>query len=628
MERIKSISELKQIQEKLAKGRDPGRPLISVCGGTGCRASGCKDVVKALTESLEAHKLKGKVDLRVTGCQGFCERGPLLVIRPKGIFYQLIEPKDVDEIVTSFSNDAPPIERLLYKSPIDKRTYVKEEDVPFYKHQQKIISGLNGFIDPTSIEDYLALGGYTALSTCLRSIKPEAIIDMIIKSGLRGRGGGGFPTGVKWKSCRDAGERKNEKKRYVLCNADEGDPGAFMDCSLLEGNPHSVIEGMIIGAFAIGSDEGYVYIRHEYPMALRTLTTAIAQAREAGLLGKNILGTDFSFDMKINRGGGAFVCGESTALMASIEGFVGEPRAKHIHTVEAGLYEKPSNLNNVETWANVPVIINRGVGWYTSIGTGDVSKDPWGGSKGTKIFSLVGKVNNTGLVEVPMGMSLRKIIYDVGGGIKADKKFKAVQTGGPSGGCIPSTLLDLPVDFDELTKVGSMMGSGGMIVMDEDTCMVDVAKYFTSFLAKESCGKCVTCREGLIRMSEILGRITDGGGWPGDLELIERVSKTIAEASMCALGGFAPNPVMSTLKYFRDEYETHINKKKCPAHVCKALIRFDINDKCSGCTLCARNCPVSCIAGKKNELHVIDQAKCIRCWVCREVCKFQAVDVD
>jgi len=447
-------------------------------------------------------------------------------------------------------------------------------------------------------------------------MSPDGIIEEIKKSNLRGRGGGGFPTGVKWESCRKA---RGEPK-YVLCNADEGDPGAFMDRSLLEGNPHSVLEGMIIGAFAIGASEGYIYVRMEYPLAVERLRTAIAQAEECGMLGKNILGSGFSFTVKINRGGGAFVCGESTALMASIEGRVGEPRTKYIHTAESGLWEKPSNLNNVETWANVPLIINSGADWFTKIGTA--------GSKGTKIFSLVGKINNTGLIEIPMGMTLKEIIYDIGGGIPGGKKFKAVQTGGPSGGCIPEKFIDLPVDYDELTKVGSMMGSGGMIVMDEGTCMVDLAKYFLTFLADESCGKCVPCREGVHRMLEIVTEITEGNGKEEDVPLLEEMSKTIVDTSLCALGGTAPNPVMSTIKYFRNEYEVHIKDKKCPAGVCRALIIYDVlGDKCTGCGACLKACPQEAISGEKKKPHKIDRKKCIKCGICKDICRFDAVQI-
>jgi len=553
----------------------------------------------------------------VTGCHGFCERGPLLVINPQKLLYQKVQVEDVPEILSETMEKGNVIDRLLYVNPVTGEKIVHEDEVPFYKHQERIIFGKNGSIDPTSIEDYIAIGGYRALVKALFHMAPEEIIESVKRSGLRGRGGGGFPTGLKWESCRNApGE-----PRYVICNADEGDPGAYMDRSLLEGNPHSVLEGMLIGAYAIGSNRGYVFVRKEYPLAVQNLGIALQQAGEYGFLGEDILGSGFDFSVRINRGGGAFVCGESTALMACLEGQPGEPRAKHIHTVISGLYDKPTNLNNVETWANVPVIIDKGDQWYSQIGTE--------GSKGTKIFSLVGKVNNTGLVEVPMGITLREIVYDIGGGIPGGKKFKAVQTGGPSGGCIPESLLDLPVDFDRLTEVGSMMGSGGMIVMDENTCMVDVAKYFINFLRDESCGKCTSCREGNQRMYEILNGITEGRGRPGDIELLEELGWVIAEASLCALGGTAPNPVLSTIKYFRDEYEAHIEEKRCPAGVCKALIQYSIDPElCTACGRCRKACPSDAISGAKKVPHKIDQDKCIKCGMCFESCKFDAVKVQ
>jgi len=486
--------------------------------------------------------------------------------------------------------------------------------MPFYKKQQRLVLGNNRKIDPNIIEDYIAIGGYTALAKALYNMKPEKVIDKIQKAGLRGRGGGGFPTGKKWQYCR---QTKGSPK-YVICNADEGDPGAYMDRSLLEGNPHSVLEGMIIGAYAIGSNEGYVYIRNEYPLAVKHLEEAVKQAEEYGFIGKNILGSGFDFTIKISRGGGAFVCGESTALMASLEGKLGEPRAKYVHTVEKGLWNKPTTLNNVETWANVPMIINKGANWYSKIGTEK--------SKGTKIFSLVGKINNTGLVEVPMGIKLKEIVFDIGGGIPDGKKFKAVQTGGPSGGCIPESLINLSVDYERLYEAGSMMGSGGMIVMDEDTCMVDVAKYFINFLREESCGKCVPCREGLERMSEILTDITEGKATNQDLELLEELGGVIQDTALCALGGTAANPVLSTIKYFRDEYTAHIEHKKCPAGVCKALITFTINEnKCIGCGACLKQCPQDAITGKPKHPHIIDQEKCIKCGACFDACKVNAI---
>jgi len=498
MTKLKSAVELERLRDEILSQRTREKPTISICGGTGCHAYKCEDVANAFQKEIKRQGLADQVELKVTGCHGFCERGPLMVLYPEKIFYQRISPSDVPEILAETVVKGNVIERLLYVDPVDGKSVQLQEDVAFYRQQQRLIFGNNGLVDPTNIEDYFAVGGYSALSKVLLEMQPEEVIQEIKKSGLRGRGGGGFPTATKWESCRNA--PSYDGVRYVICNADEGDPGAYMDRSLLEGNPHCVIEGMIIGAYAIGSHYGYVYVRHEYPLAVKNLIVALDQARDNGLLGKNILGSAFDFDIKISRGGGAFICGESTALMASLEGKIGEPRAKHIHTVVSGLNGKPSNLNNVETWANVPLIISRGANWYSQIGTE--------GSKGTKIFSLVGKINNTGLVEVPMGISLREIIYDIGGGIPNGKKFKAVQTGGPSGGCIPESLIDLPVDFDELTRVGSMMGSGGMIVTDENTCMVDLARYFTRFLTEESCGKCVPCREGLDRMLDILTDIS------------------------------------------------------------------------------------------------------------------------
>jgi NADH-quinone oxidoreductase subunit F len=562
LNRLSSPQEFEALRASIIKSRDPDKTCIAVCGGTGCLALGAQDVITGFRREMQQRGLETKVDFRITGCPGFCERGPLVVIKPENLLYQQVRGEDVAEIVSE-TIKGNIVDRLLYIDPNTGKKITYEPDVPFYKKQKRLLIGANSNIDPTIIDDYLALGGYAALSKALFKMSPEEIIEEVKKSGLRGRGGGGFPTGVKWETCR----RAHGDTKYIICNAEEGDPGAFVDRSLLEGNPHSVLEGMLIGAYAIGAHQGYVYIRNEYHLALKNLTTAIKQAEEYGLLGENILGSGFDLSIKINRGGGAYICGESTALMASLEGRVGEPRAKYVHTVERGLWEQPSNLNNVETWANVPLIVNQGAEWYSSIGTE--------GSKGTKIFSLAGKINNTGLVEVPMGTTLREIIYAIGGGIPRGKKFKAAQTGGPSGGCIPESLLDLPVDFDELTKVGSVMGSGSMIVMDEGTCMVDIAKYFIGFLEGESCGKCVPCREGLKRMSQILTDITEGKGNDGDIGLLERLSATLIDSSLCALGSTAPNPVLTTIRYFRDEYEAHIRDKRCPAGVCKldAVIR-------------------------------------------------------
>jgi NADH:ubiquinone oxidoreductase subunit F (NADH-binding)/(2Fe-2S) ferredoxin/Pyruvate/2-oxoacid:ferredoxin oxidoreductase delta subunit len=612
--KLASEKELEDLRNEILSGRDPDRPCITVCGGTGCHASGCSNVAKEIETKLDSRNLKGKVELRITGCHGFCERGPIVILFPEGIFYQKVIPEDVEEIITSTIENKKIIDRLLYQDPVSGEKKVYVNDISFYQKQNRLLLENNTLVNPTEIKDYLAINGYGALSKVLGKMTPEAVIDALKQSGLRGRGGGGFPTGSKWESTREA----SGDIKYVICNADEGDPGAYMDRSLLEGNPHSVLEGMLIGAYAIGSNEGYVYVRNEYPLAVSNLLAAISQAREFGLLGNDILGSGFSFDVKVNRGGGAFVCGESTALMASLEGKPGEPRAKYIHTSEKGLWDRPSNLNNVETWANVPMIINKGAQWFSGIGTES--------SKGTKVFSLVGKINNTGLVEVPMGITLREIIFDIGGGIPGGKSFKAVQTGGPSGGCIPENLLDIPVDYEQLKEVGSMMGSGGMIVMDEDTCMVDLAKYFTNFLQEESCGKCVPCREGLRRMGDILKDITEGKGSMEDLSIIEDLAAMLKDASLCGLGTTAANPVMSTLKYFRDEYVAHISDHKCPAGVCRELITYGIDtENCTGCGMCKKNCPPGAISGEKKKTHVLDTGKCIKCGICYDVCKFKAI---
>jgi NADH-quinone oxidoreductase subunit F len=566
---------------------------------------------------LEASKQSGEaieVEAKCVGCHGFCERGPIVVVEPGDIFYQRVEEPDVAEIFRETVVGGRLVERLLYEHPGTGKKAQKAEEIPFYKVQNRIVLADNGLLDPTKITDYIAGGGYRALGKVLSSMTPEEVVSEVELAGLRGRGGGGFATARKWRSCRKA----KGSPKYVICNGDEGDPGAFMDRSIMEGNPHSVIEGMAIGAFAIGAGQGYIYVRHEYPLAVEHLKIAIAQAQEMGLLGGNILGSPFSFDIRINRGGGAFVCGESTALMASLEGRPGEPRAKYIHTVESGLNGKPTNLNNVETWANVPAIINNGGKWFAGIGTEN--------SKGTKVFSLVGKVVNTGLVEVPMGITLRRIVDEIGGGIRDGKQFKAVQTGGPSGGCIPAEHLDTRVDFDELTKLGSMMGSGGMIVMDEDTCMVNVAKYFTEFLQKESCGKCTPCREGLAQMLHILQRISKGEGHQGDVEALEVLAELLEATALCALGRTAANPVISTIRYFRDEYDAHIDDRRCPAKECRGLFRYEIDaEACKACGICLKNCPSDAITGEKKVPHVIDQQKCTLCGACWEKCPFTAV---
>lgn len=615
---ISSFSDLDKYREKISSSTIEDIPRVLICFGTGCQANGSVKVAEEFERIIKEKGLKIGVDvgLKSTGCHGYCENGPLVAIKPKDILYLRVKPKDVAEIVEKSIEGDDVVERLLYKDVNTKEVIEKYQSIPFYKHQQRIALRNIGEIDPTSIDDYILRGGYSALVKALQ-MEPEEVVSEIEKSGLRGRGGGGFPAGRKWSSCRNA----DGDVRYVICNGDEGDPGAFMDRSTMEGDPHSIIEGMIIGAYAIGSNHGYIYVRDEYPLAIKNLQTAIDSAREMGFLGRNILGTDFDFDIKISRGGGAFVCGESSALMRSIEGKVGEPRAKYIRSVEKGLYDKPTVLNNVETWANVPVIIKNGAEWYSQFGTEN--------SKGTKVFSLVGKVNNTGLVEVPMGITIRELVYDIGGGIPKGKKFKAVQTGGPSGGCIPESLIDLQIDFDSLTEAGSMMGSGGIIVMDEDTCMVDVAKYFISFLVEESCGKCTPCREGLRRMLEILTDITEGRGKEGDIELLEELCDVLKWGALCGLGTSAANPVLTTIRYFRDEYEAHIRDKKCPAGVCQALITYRIvPEKCTGCMVCARKCPQQCISGEKRKPHTIDTERCIRCGICREVCPFDAVIVE
>lgn len=602
---------------------------LMVCAGTGCVANHSMELKQKFEEEIKKNGLENEAAVVTTGCNGFCANGPIVVMQPEGIFYQLLAEKDVSLIVQEHLLKGRPVKKLMYTPEKSKQPIPKMSDIPFFSDQTLIALRNRGLINPENIDEYIARGGYEALAKVLTTMEPDEVIKEIKLSGLRGRGGGGFPTGIKWETCKKA----HGEKHYVICNADEGDPGAFMDRSIIESDPHSVLEGMAIGAYAIGSNDGYIYIRNEYPIALERLKVALTQAREYGLIGKNIFDKNFDFDIKIVRGAGAFVCGESTALMASIEGRPGEPRAKYIHTVEKGVWDSPSCLNNVETWSNVPQIIVKGAKWFSSIGTGDVSVDAWGGSKGTKVFSLSGKVNNTGLIEVPMGITLRKIIFDIGGGIKDGKKFKAVQTGGPSGGFIPESLIDLPVDYEELSRVGSMMGSGGMVVTDENNCMVEMAKYFLSFTQAESCGKCIPCREGTKRMLDILEKITKGEGTEEDLILLEELSYMIAESSLCALGGSAPNPVLTTLKYFREEYETHVREKKCPAHACKPLITYKIDpevclDKGHGCHVCARNCPDGSIVGESKQVHYIDLQKCGKCGICYDVCNFNAIYIE
>jgi NADH-quinone oxidoreductase subunit F len=613
---IKSPAELERLRQEIVSGRDPAKPRVSICAGAGCLATGAAKVIEAFGAEIEKQGLKGEVSVKGTGCPGFCERGPVVVVEPEETCYLQVQPRDAAEIVSKTLKQKKVVERLAYTDEATKAKVFCERDIPFYKHQERNIIGNNRRIDPKCIDDYLALGGYSALAKALFRMTPEQVVDEVKKSGLRGRGGAGFPTGIKWEAARNApGEPK-----YVIVNADEGDPGAFMDRAVLEGNPHSILEGLLIGAYAIGAHHGYVYVRQEYPLALENIGIAIRQAREYGLLGAGILGSGFAFDVRVHRGAGAFVCGEETALLLSLEGKPGEPRPRPPYPAVHGLWGKPTNINNVETWANVPLIVNNGADWFSRLGTK--------GSKGTKIFSLVGKINNTGLVEVPMGVTLRDIVYKIGDGIPKGKKFKAVQTGGPAGGCIPEAHLDIPVDFDELMKAGAIMGSGGMIVMDEDTCMVDVARYFLNFLADESCGKCTACREGVKQMHRILANITEGRGKEGDIELLEELAFTTQRSSLCALGRSAPNPVLSTIRHFREEYEAHIREKRCAAYVCKALTSYSIDPAtCTGCLLCLKNCASEAISGARKELHVIDQAKCNKCGTCFDVCppKYDAV---
>ncbi|UCF50103.1 MAG: NADH-quinone oxidoreductase subunit NuoF [Thermoplasmatales archaeon] len=614
--KLKSKKELGSLIDKLKTNRKKynGKTIV-IPEGTCGRACGSQDILKAVKDALKEENLEG-INVRTSGCIGYCSQEPILLILPEGIFYPKVDPARVKDIVSNTVKNGKVINELLWNDPVSKKAIVKINDIPFYKNQIRVISGNNELIDPTEIEDYMSIGGYEGLKSAL-DMNPDKIIEDIKESGLRGRGGAGFSTGLKWEFAKKA----TGQPKYVICNADEGDPGAFMDRSILEGNPHMVLEGMLIGAHAIGASKGYIYVRKEYPLATKNVEIAIKQMYEYGLLGNKILGTDFSFDLKISRGAGAFVCGEETALMASIEGRSGEPRPRPPYPAQSGLWGKPTNINNVKSWANVSYILRNGVKKYRQLGTKN--------SPGSMIFSVVGKINNTGLVEVPMGISLRNIIYDIGGGVLNGKKFKAVQTGGPSGGCIPEEKLDLPVDYDSLIETGAMMGSGGMIVMDENTCMVDVAKYFVNFLKDESCGKCTPCREGLDQMHRTLTKITEGKGKEGDIDLLTELAEAVKDTSLCQLGKTAPNPIITTLRYFKHEYEAHIKDKKCPAHACKTLITYNIKgDKCTGCQLCVKNCPVGAIRGEKKNIHIIDNKTCIKCGLCYQVCKFDAVEVD
>ncbi|HUV31523.1 MAG TPA: NADH-ubiquinone oxidoreductase-F iron-sulfur binding region domain-containing protein [Acidobacteriota bacterium] len=614
---IRNVQQLRKRQKEALAARDRFPRRIIVCCGPGCLASGSQKIVDAFHKVLKNRRIKdfSVKALRDTGCHGLCEKGPLVVIEPQGWFYTRVKPKDVEEILERSIRNGEIIDKLLYTDPATNRTEETYPEIGFYSHQRRIALRNLGKIHPAEIDDYIATGGYQALARVLEKMTPDGVIKEVTDSGLRGRGGGGFATGRKWRSCRDV----VSDVRYVICNGDEGDPGAFMDRAIMEGDPHIVLEGMLIAAYAVGATEGYVYVREEYPLAVVRLQQAVEQCEETGLMGDNILGSDFSFRVRVARGAGAFVCGESSALMKSVAGAVGEPRAKYIRSVTKGLYDKPTVLNNVETFANVPTIIEKGADWFRKVGTS--------GSAGTKAFSLVGKVKNTGLIEVPMGITLREIIYDIGGGTIDDRPFKAVQTGGPSGGCLPESKLDLPVDFDTLTEAGSMMGSGGMIVMDDKTCMVDVARYFLSFLVSESCGKCVPCREGLYQLHALVAAVTEGRAVEEDLDRMERLSEVIVRGSLCGLGKSGPNPFLSTIRYFRDDYLAHIRDKRCPAGVCRELIRYEINEKCTGCMACISACAYNAITGKKQEVHVLDQDKCTKCGACLAVCRYEAIDV-
>ncbi|MGY0372232.1 NADH-ubiquinone oxidoreductase-F iron-sulfur binding region domain-containing protein [Clostridium sp. JNZ J1-5] len=625
MNKINSYAQLQDLYEKYSldleiredtkteKEAQSCNRFLTICGGTGCKSSESDKILENLKNEIEKAGLSYRVTVSITGCFGFCEKGPIVKVSPDDTFYVSVKPEDAEEIVKSHLVEGKIVERLLYEEPSLKEKVHRQDQMSFYKKQHRIALRNCGFINPEKIQESIGAKGYQALGKVLTEMTPDDVIKLMIDSGLRGRGGGGFPIGKKWAFAKSY----DSDQKYIICNADEGDPGAFMDRSILEGDPHSVLEAMAIGGYVIGASKGVIYIRAEYPLAVNRLKIAIEQARALGLLGENILNTGFNFDIDIKYGAGAFVCGEETALIHSVEGCRGEPTNKPPFPAESGLWNKPTCVNNVETLANVPIIIINGADWYNSIGTAT--------SKGTKVFALAGNINNVGLVEVPMGTTLREIIYDIGGGIKHGHKFKAVQTGGPSGGCIPASHLDIAIDYESLSSIGSMMGSGGMIVMDDKNCMVDIAKFYLEFTVDESCGKCTPCRIGNKRLLEILTRITNGQGVPEDIEKLHELATTIKDTSLCGLGQTAPNPVLSTMEYFMDEYEAHILHKTCPAGVCKNLVRYEITDKCIGCTKCARNCPVSCISGKVKEIHTIVQDKCIKCGACFNACPVDAI---
>ena len=619
---ISSAEDLAALQKEILAGRDPNRPTVIVCHGTGCIANGSPRVAEEFRRVIDEIGFEADVTplIKKTGCHGFCSRGPLVILHPSEVFYEKVKVKDVEEIVKTSLVAGQPVERLLYHDPKTGEPISRHQDIPFYKLQERVVLKNIGQIDPRDIDDTIAVGGYSALARVLTTMTPDEVIQGIERSGLKGRGGAGFLTGRKW-ALMAAEVKKRGGPAYVIANGDEGDPGAFMDRTIMEGDPHSVLEGMIIGAYAMGATHGFIYVRLEYPLAITQLTTAIEQARGMGLLGENIMGSGFDFDITINRGAGAFVCGEETALMISIEGKSGEPRPRPPYPAVSGLWGKPTTINNVETWANVPRIINKGVDWFSGIGMPE--------STGTKVFSLVGKVNNIGLVEVPQGITLGEIVEEIGGGVPGKDRFKSVQIGGPSGGCIPYELKDTPVDFNSLRKIGAMVGSGGLIVMDDQDCIVDISLYFLRFLKEESCGKCIPCRLGIKRLMEFLEKFSKGQGSIEDIEELNSLAQAIKDGALCALGGTSPNPVLTTIRYFREEYEAHILEQRCPAGVCKELITYSIDpDICTGCGLCARNCPQNCISGEKKKAHAIDASACIRCGMCLDSCKFGAVKVQ